>query len=61
MPAQASRFFSLSHMPSNTRPEITRVPDFLPSLVREDQKTDAFQLLEIISRASSEDPVLWGG
>jgi len=61
MPAQASRFSSLPNMPNKTRPEDTKVTDFLSSLVREDQKADAFQLLELFSRVTHEQPVIWGG
>lgn len=48
-------------MPNKTRPENTNVTDFLSSLVREDQKADAFQLLDLFSRVTREQPVIWGG
>lgn len=48
-------------MPYKSRPANTEVTEFLSSLAREDQKADAFQLLNLFSRVTSEEPVLWRG
>ncbi|HMG92138.1 MAG TPA: DUF1801 domain-containing protein [Chryseolinea sp.] len=43
-----------------TIPTSTNVEDFINSVKDEQKRKDSFELLEIMKKASGEEPVLWG-
>jgi hypothetical protein len=43
-----------------TKPSIASVEDFINSIEDELKRKDSFQLVEMMKKASGEEPVLWG-
>jgi len=44
-----------------TKPTATNVEDFINNIQDEQKRKDSFLLLEMMKKASGEEPVLWGG
>ncbi len=44
---------------NKTKPTTTSVEDFLNTIVPEQKRKDSFVLLEMMKKASKEEPVLW--
>ena len=44
---------------NKTKPTNTKVQDFLQGITPEQKRLDSFVLLEMMSKASKEEPVLW--
>jgi hypothetical protein len=43
-----------------TKPTATSVEDYINGLKDEQQRKDSFKLIEMMKKASKEEPVLWG-
>ncbi len=43
-----------------TKPTIDSVEDFINAIEDEQKRKDSFELLEMMKKASGEEPVLWG-
>jgi hypothetical protein len=43
-----------------TKPTTTSVEDFLNSIKEEQKRNDSFVIMEMMKKASGEEPVLWG-
>lgn len=43
-----------------TKPTVASVEDFINAIEEEQKRKDSFVLLEIMKKASGEEPVLWG-
>lgn len=43
-----------------TKPSVASVEDFINSIEDEIKRKDCFQLVEMMKKASGEEPVLWG-
>ncbi len=44
---------------NKTKPTTTNVEEFLNTISPEQKRTDSFQLLELMKKASHEEPILW--